>query len=131
MAAMVTLTAGSHSAYRAVMNASPFVTMEVLWPELPEQCHSYEVLLTVPREDKGEPLVPRELPPEVLGCWSADTVTVSATVMTSRPSRAVAAVEALVPELAGAAGASVTVRDADSDPVGSAAKPSFRTAERA
>lgn len=79
---------------------------------MPGQCHSYEVLLTVPREDKGEPLVPRELPPEVLGCWSADTVTVSATVAASRPSRAVAAVEALVPELAEAAGASAPGRDA-------------------
>ena len=87
--------------------------MEALWPELPGQCRPYEVLLTVPREDKGEPLVPRELPPEVLGCWSADTVTVSATVLASRPSRAVAAVEALVPELAGAAGAAVTVRGAN------------------
>lgn len=97
------------------MSTTPTVTMEALWPELPEQRHSYEVLLTAPREDKGEPLVPRELPPEVLACWTADTVTVSATVAASRPSRAVAAVEALVPELAGGAGASVTVRDAKTD----------------
>jgi hypothetical protein len=102
------------------MNTSPVVSMEALWPELPEQCRPYEVLLTVPREDNGEPLVPRELPPEVLGYWSAGTVTVSATVVASRPSRAVAAVEALVPELAEAAGASVTVR-------GAATKPSLRT----
>jgi hypothetical protein len=100
------------------MNATPIVTMEALWPELPEQCRPYDVLLTVPREDKGAPLVPRELPPEVLGCWSADTVTVSATVLASRPSRAVAAVEALVPELAGATGVAVTVRDAGTGPVG-------------
>jgi hypothetical protein len=84
----------------------------------------------VPRKDKGAPLVPRELPPEVLGCWSADTVTVSATVLASRPSRAVAAVEALVPELAEATGAAVTVRDAGTGPAGPAAKPSFRTAQR-
>jgi hypothetical protein len=97
------------------MSTTPTVTMEALWPELPEQCRSYEVLLTVPREDKCEPLVPRELPPEVLGCWSADAVTVSATVLASRPSRAVAAVEALVPELAEATDASVTVRDAGTE----------------
>jgi hypothetical protein len=109
------------------MDTSPVVSMEALWPELPEQCRPYEVLLTVPREDKGEPLVPQELPPEVLGCWSADTVTVSATVLASRPSRAVAAVEALVPELAEAAGAGVTVRDAGPGPAGSAAKPGLRT----
>jgi len=47
---------------------SPIVSMEALWPELAEQWRPYEVLLTVPREDKGEPLVPREMPPEVLGC---------------------------------------------------------------
>jgi hypothetical protein len=43
--------------------------------------------------------VPRALPPEVLGCWSADKVIASATVLTSRPSAAVAAVETLVPEV--------------------------------
>jgi hypothetical protein len=100
--------------------------MEALWPELPEQCRPYEVLLTVPREDKGEPLVPREMPPEVLGCWSADTVTVSATVLASRRSRAVAAVEALVPELAEATGAAVTVRDAGTGPAGSSSNPGLR-----
>lgn len=88
--------------------------MEALWPELPEQCRPYDVLLTAPREDKGEPLVPRELPPEVLACWTADTV--SATVVASRPSRAVAAVHALVPQLAEATGAAVTVRHAVTDP---------------
>ena len=66
--------------------------------------------MTVPRGDGGEPLVPRVLPPEVLGCWSADQVTASVTVLASRPSGAVAAVEALVPELARSAGAVVTVR---------------------
>jgi hypothetical protein len=111
------------------MNASPIVTMEALWPELSVQRRLYEVVLAVPREDVGEPLVPRELPPEVLGCWPADTVIVSATVLTSRPSRAVAAVEALVPELAGATGAAVTVRDAGTGPAGSATKPGLRTAE--
>jgi hypothetical protein len=98
------------------MDVPSVVSMEALWPELPEQCRPYEVLLTVPREDKGEPLVPREMPPEVLGCWSADTVTVSATVLASR---AVAAVEALVPELAEATGAAVTVRAAGTSPAGS------------
>ena len=112
----------------ATIYTAPVVTMEALWPELPEQCRPYNVLLTVPREDKGEPLVPRELPSEVLGCWSADTVTVSATVLASRPSRAVAAVEALVPELAEATGAAVTVRDAGTSPAGQAAKADVRTA---
>jgi len=60
----------------------------------------------------GEPLVPRALPPEVLGCWSAAEVIVSVTVLTSRPSAAVAAVEALVPEVTRAEGAAVTVRAA-------------------
>jgi hypothetical protein len=45
----------------------------------------------------------------VLGCWSADQVTVSATVLASRPATAVATVEALMPELTGAAGMAVTV----------------------
>ena len=114
--------------YCTAMNATLIVAMEALWPELPGQRRPYEVLLTVPRDDKGEPLVPRELPPEVLGCWPTDTV--SATVLASRPSRAVAAVEALVPELAGATGAAVTVRDAGAGRAGSATKPGFRTAER-
>jgi hypothetical protein len=87
--------------------------MDALWPDLPEQRSLFEIVLIVPREDKGEPLVPRALPPEVLGCWSADRVIVSATVLASDPARAVAAVEALVPELTRAAGAAVTVRVAD------------------
>lgn len=86
--------------------------MEALWPELPQRRRTFEVVLSVPREDGGEPLVPRELPPELLGCWAADRIVISATVSATRPSRAVAAVEALVPELAAAAGASVTARDA-------------------
>jgi hypothetical protein len=80
----------------------------------------FEVLVTVTREDGGEPLVPRPLPEDVLGCWSAGELTVSARVLALRPSRAVAAVEALVPELARAAGAAVTVRGVASAPPGSA-----------
>ena len=85
--------------------------METLWPEQAGEQRPYKVVATVPREDGGEPLVPYDLPPEVLACWSADQVTVSATVTASRPSRAVAAVaalEALAPELAGASRAYVT-----------------------
>jgi hypothetical protein len=84
--------------------------MDALWPELAEQRRPFEVVVTVPRADGGEPLVPCKLPPEVLGCWSADQVTVSVTVLASRPSGAVAVAELLVPELAGAAGAEVRVR---------------------
>jgi hypothetical protein len=73
--------------------------MDTLWPELPSQRRPFEVMMTAPREDGGDPLVPRALPPEVLSCWSADQVIVSVTVLASRPSAAVAAVEALVPEL--------------------------------
>jgi hypothetical protein len=94
------------------MESSPVVSMEALWPELPGQRRPFEVVVTAPREDRGEPLVPGTLPPEVLGCWSADQVTVSATVLASHPSAAVAAVEALVPELSRAAGVAVTVRAA-------------------
>jgi hypothetical protein len=86
--------------------------MDALWPELPEQRRPFEVVVTAPREDRDEPPVPRALPPQVLGCWSADQVTVSATVLASHPSAAVAAVEALVPELTCAAGVAVTVRAA-------------------
>ena len=110
----------------AVMDTAPVVSMDALWPDLAEQRRAFEVVVTVPREDSGEPLIPRALPPEVLGCWSADTVTVPATVLASRPSRAVAAVEALVPELAGAAGAAVTVRDAGASSAVSASKPGLR-----
>lgn len=92
----------------AVMDPSPVVGMNALWPELAEE-RPFEVVLTAPPEDGGEPLVPRALPAELLGCWSADRVTVSTTVLASRPSKAVAVVEALVPELAQAAGAVVIV----------------------
>lgn len=74
----------------AFMDTAPVVSMDALWPDLAEQRRPFEVVVTVPREDSGEPRVPRALPPEVLGCWSADTVMVSATVLASRPSRAVA-----------------------------------------
>ena len=98
--------------YREVMDAAPVVKMDVLWPELAGQRRAFEVVVTVPRSDGGEPLAPRALPPEVLGCWSADQVVASVTVLAARPSRAVAAVEALVPELARSVGAVVTVRAA-------------------
>jgi len=75
------------------------------------------VVATVPRTDGGEPLVPHALPPEVLGCWSADKVMASVTVLTVRPSLAVAAVERLVPELAPSARAVVTVRAAEAPAV--------------
>jgi hypothetical protein len=78
--------------------------------ELADQRRAFEVMVTVPRADGGEPFVPHALPPEVLGCWSADQVVASVTVLTAWPSGAVAAAEALVPELARAAGAVVTVR---------------------
>jgi hypothetical protein len=93
------------------MDAAPVVRMDVLWPELAGQRRAFEVVVTVPRGDGGEPLVPRALPPEVLGCWSADQVA-SVTVLAARPSGAVAAAEALVPELTRSAGAVVTVRAA-------------------
>jgi hypothetical protein len=46
----------------------------------------------------------RAQPPEVLGWWSADKVIVSVTVLACRPPSAVAAVDALAPDLARAAG---------------------------
>ena len=55
----------------AVMD-SPVVHLNVLFPDLAEQKRPFEVVLTVPRPDDGEPLVPCTLPAEVLGCWSAD-----------------------------------------------------------
>jgi hypothetical protein len=91
------------------MDSSPVVSMTALWP-VEEQKREFEVLITVPREDGGEPLVPTTLPAEVLGCWSADQVVVSLRVLAPRPSSAVAAAEVLVPELAGAPKAEVTVR---------------------
>jgi hypothetical protein len=106
----------------AVMDTAPIVSMDALWPDLAEQRRAFEVVVTVPRKDCGEPLIPRALPPEVFGCWSATTVTVPATVVASRPSRAVSAVEALAPELAKATGAAVTVRDAGTSPAVPAAK---------
>ena len=96
----------------AVVDTPLVVSMDALWPEMAGQRRAFEVVVAVPREDGGEPLVPRALPPEVLGCWSADQVVASVTVLCSGPSRAIAAVEALMPELARAAGAVVTVRGA-------------------
>lgn len=89
---------------------SPTVHLDILFPEIREQKRAYEVVVTVPRADGGEPLVPCTLPAEVLGCWSADQVVVSVTVMASTMSAAVAAVEVLVPDVAGAPRAEVTVR---------------------
>jgi hypothetical protein len=84
--------------------------MEALWPEHGGLKRPFEVTVTVPRDDSGEPLVLCALPAEVLGCWSADQVVVSLTVLASRPSQALAAAEVLVPDLAGAPRAEVTVR---------------------
>ena len=92
------------------MNTAPMVGVDALRLELTGQRRPFEVVVTVPRGDGGEPLVPRALPPQVLGCWSADQVVASVTVLAARPSGAVAAAEALVPELARSAGAVVTVR---------------------
>jgi hypothetical protein len=39
------------------MDPSPIVSMDALWPELPGQRRPFEVVVTVPREDGGEPLV--------------------------------------------------------------------------
>lgn len=84
--------------------------LDVLFPELAEQRREFEVVISARRDDGGGPLVPRTLPAEVLGCWSADQVVVSLTVLASRPSGAVAAAEVLVPDLACSPLASVTVR---------------------
>jgi hypothetical protein len=107
-----------------LMDSSAVVSMDALRRGLPEGRRSFEVVVTAPRQDGGEPLVPRALPPEVQGCWSADEVIVSAIVLTSRRSAAVAAVETLVTEVTCAEGAAVTVRAAcagDKAPVVSAA----------
>ena len=80
------------------MDTSPIVSMDALWPELTGQRRAFEVLVTLRLETGGEPFVSRALPPEVFGCWSADQVVATVTVLTSRPSGAVAAAEALVPE---------------------------------
>ena len=95
------------------MSSPLVVTMDALWPDMPEQRRPYEVVLTVPRQDGGEPLVQRVLPAVVLGCWSATQVVASVTVLAARPSMAVAAAGALVPDLAQAVGAIVTVKAAD------------------
>jgi hypothetical protein len=92
------------------MSTPLVVTMDALWPDMPEQRRPYEVVLTVAREDGGEPVVPRALPAVVLGCWSATQVVASVTVMAARPSMAVATAEALVPDLAQAVGVIVTVK---------------------
>ena len=102
----------SEPAYRGVMDTAPIVRMDALWPELAGQRRPFEVVVTVPRTDSGGPLVPRALPPEVLGCWSAGQQVASVTVLAVRPSSALAAAEALVPELTRSAGAVVTVRAA-------------------
>ena len=92
-------------------------------PELAGDLRTFEVVVTVPREDGGEPLVPYTLPPQVLGCWAADKVTASAVVPASRPSTAVAAVEVLVPDPATAAGAVVTASPVPAMAAYSAAPP--------
>ena len=38
--------------------------VDALWPELAEQRRAFEVMVTVPREDGGEPLVPH------VGCYT-------------------------------------------------------------
>lgn len=90
---------------------SPVVRLNVLFPELAETARPFEVTLTAPRADGGEPLVPAVLPDGVLGCWQADSAVVSVTVLASRASGAVAAVEALLPDMAGARGAKFTVAE--------------------
>lgn len=92
------------------MDATPVLRLNALFPEILDEDREFAVTLTSPRADDGEPLVPTVLPKGVLGCWSAGSVIVSVTVMASRASGAVAAVEALLPDLAGAAGASFEVR---------------------
>jgi hypothetical protein len=49
----------------------------------------------------------------VLGCWSATQLVASVTVLAARPSAAVAPAQALVPDLAQAAGVTVSVKGAD------------------
>jgi hypothetical protein len=100
------------------MSSPLVVTMDALWPDMPERPRPYEVVLTVPHEDGGEPLVPRALPAVVLGCWSATQVVASVTVLAARPSVAVAAAEVVVPDLAQAAGVIVSVKAAGEGPGG-------------
>ena len=98
------------------MDAVPVVSMTALWPDLPEARRLYEVVISVPRDDEGGPLVPFSLPDGVVGCWSAGSATVSLTVRAARPSAAVAAAEVLAPDLANSGRAEVTVRPAGGDP---------------
>lgn len=72
--------------------------------ETSEQTRPFEIVMTVPREDSGQPFVSRPLPPGVSGAWSAKSVTISATLTAASASLAVAAIEALVPDLARAEG---------------------------
>jgi hypothetical protein len=95
------------------MSELPLVSMTALWPDLAEQRRAYEVVLTVPRPDGGDPSVPRTLPARVVGAWSANQTIVSITVLATYPSGALAAVEALLPDLARAAGSTITVKAAD------------------
>lgn len=92
------------------MDATPVLRLNALFPEILEEDREFQVTLTAPRADGGLPLVPAVLPGGVIACWSAESAVVSATVMASRASIAVAAVEALLPDLAGAAGARFEVR---------------------
>jgi hypothetical protein len=92
------------------MEHPPAVTMEAVRPELASQWRLFEVVMTVPRSDGGEPLVPFTLSAGVLTCWSADEIIVSATVLAGRPSTALAAAEALMPELPEAAKVLITVQ---------------------
>lgn len=94
------------------MDASPVLRLTALFPEIPEDDREFEVTLTALRADGGLPLVPTVLPKGVIGCWSAESAVASVTVMASRASLAVAAVEALLPDLAGVAGAKFEVRAA-------------------
>lgn len=88
------------------------IDVDSLLPDLEVPLRRWEVILTVPREDDGEPLVPFALPGAVLGCWSATEVTASALVDAEKASEAVALAERLAPDLAGSAGARWTVRAA-------------------
>lgn len=91
---------------------TPLVRMSALWPDVAGRERRYEVIVTVGREDRGEPLVPFDLPLAVMACWSADQVTASVVVLAERPSLAAAIAETLMPALACASGALVTVKAA-------------------
>jgi hypothetical protein len=77
--------------------------------EMTAQGRQFEVVMTVPRLGGSVPLMPRELPDGVFGAWGAVTVTISATVTAAGAGQAVAAVEAIVPDLARADGITVQV----------------------